>query len=143
MATDLQNPTDQSATSLVGGIIDDMQDLVKQQIQLTRKEINEELHKASEAAQLYLIGGAVLFFGFFFVGFALVHLIHWASSPAATDAGRIPLWACHAILGIPLTVIGGGLAWLGRQKVKSINPLHNPATEALKENVRWATNAKL
>lgn len=141
MATDLQNPTDQSATSLVGGIIDDMQDLVKQQVQLTRKEINEEIHKASEAAQLYAIGGAVLFFGFFFVGFSLVYLMHWASAPAEMDPGKIPLWACHAILGAPLAVIGGVLTWLGRQKLKSINPLHNPATEALKENVRWATNS--
>jgi len=72
----------------------------------------------------------------------LVHLIHWISAPAGLDPAKIPLWACHAILGVPLAVIGGVLAWLGRQKVKSINPLHNPATEALKENVRWATNSK-
>jgi predicted ribosome-associated RNA-binding protein Tma20 len=142
MATELQNPTDQSTTSLVAGIIDDMQDLVKQQVQLTRKEITEEVHKASEAAQLYALGGAVLFFGLFIGGLALVHLIHWASAPAASDPARIPLWACHAIVGGPLILIGGILAWMGRNKLASIHPLHNVATEALKDNVKWVTNSK-
>ena len=142
MATDLENPTQQSAMSLVGGIVDDMQDLVKQQIQLTRKEITEEVQKASEAAQLFAMGGAVLFLGIFILGLTLVHLLHWASSPAATDPASIPLWACHAMVGGPITLIGGVLAWMGRAKLGSINPLHNPATEALKENVKWATNSK-
>jgi len=142
MAIELQNPTEQSATSLVGGIIDDVQDLVKQQVQLTKKEINEELHKASEAAQLYAVGGAVLALGIIFIGLTLVNLIHWASAPAGSDPGRIPLWACHVLVGGPLTLIGGALTWMGREKLSSINPLHNPATEALKENVKWATNSK-
>jgi hypothetical protein len=142
MATELQNPTDQSATSLVGGIIDDMHDLVKQQVQLTRKEITEEVHKASEAAQLYLMGGAILLLGLVFVGFTLVHLLHWVLGPAAADASRLPLWACHAAVGGPLTIIGGVMTWMGRETLRSINPLHNAATDALKENVKWATNAK-
>ena len=142
MATELQNPPEASTTSLVGGILDDVQDLVKQQIQLARKEVNEEIHKASEAAQLYAMGGAVLFLGAIIVGLSLAYLLHWASSPADADPGRIPLWACHAIVGVPLALIGGILTWLGREKVKSINPLHNPAAEALKENVKWATNTK-
>lgn len=142
MATELQTPTDQSTVSLVGGIIDDLQDLVKQQIQLTRKEITEEVHKAAQAAQFYALGGAVLFLGLVIGGLTLVHLLHWVSAPAGSDPARIPLWACHALVGGPLILIGSVLTWLGRQKLESINPLHNPATEALKENVKWATNSK-
>ena len=103
MATEFENPTDQSTTSLVGGILDDMQNLVKQQVQLTRKEITAEVQKASEAAQFYALGGAILFLGLFFVGLTLVYLVYWLSASAGSDPGRIPLWACHAIVGGPLT----------------------------------------
>jgi len=142
MATELQNPNEQSATSLVGGIIDDMQDLVKQQVQLTRKEINEELHKASEAAQFFALGGAILFLGLVIVALTLLYLLHWGSSPPETDPAKIPLWACHALVGGPLSLLGAFLAWMGREKLRSISPLHNQATEALKENVKWATNTQ-
>jgi len=142
MATELDNPTDQSATSLVSGILDDVQDLVKQQMQLTKKEVTEEVQKAAEAAVYFAAGAAVLFFGALILGFMLIHLMHWASAPAGTDPARIPLWACHAIVGGPLTLMGIVFTWLGRQKLSSIDPLHNPAAEALKQNVKWATNSK-
>jgi hypothetical protein len=142
MAVELENPTEQSATSLVGGILDDIQALVKQQVQLTRREITEEVRKASDAAQLFALGGAVLFLGLLILCLTLVYLLHWASAAAGSDPGQIPLWACHAIVGVPLTMLGGGLTWMGRQKVESIHPLDNPAAEALKENVKWATNTK-
>lgn len=143
MATDLQNPpTEQSATSLVSGIIDDLQDLVKQQVQLTRKEVTQEVHNAGSAIVFFATGAAVLFFGAFFVGFMLVHLLHWVSSPSGSDPATIPLWACHAIIGVPLAIVGLVLTGKGYAKLQSINPLHNPATEALKDNVKWATNSK-
>ena len=142
MATELQNHTEQSTTSLVGGIIDDMQDLVKQQVQLTRNEISGEIQRASEAAQFFAVGAAILFFGAFTLCLALVYLLHWASSPTGSDAAKIPLWACYALVGGPLTVVGGVLTWMGRAKMQTIHPLQNPATEALKENVKWATNSK-
>ena len=141
MVTDLQEPKEQTTVSLVGGIIDDMQHLVKQQVQLTRKEITQDIHKASEAAQFYAMGGAVLFLGVFILCLALVHLVYWAGIPGS-DAARIPLWAAHAIVGGPLAALGGYLVWMGRNRFGEIHPLQNPATQGMKENVQWATNAK-
>lgn len=142
MATDFQDPVEQSATSLVGGILDDIQELVKQQVQLTRKEVTEEVHKAADAVVFFALGAATLFFGALILGLALVHLLHWAASPAGSDPARLPLWACYALVGVPLALAGGGFTWLGRNRLTSINPLRNSATDALKENVKWATNAK-
>jgi hypothetical protein len=139
MATDLQNPTQTSTSALVGGILDDVQDLVKQQVQLTRKEIELEMHKVAEAAQFFALGGAVLFFGVFMLGLMLVHLVHWATSPAGTDPATIPLWGCYAIIGGPLAILGGILAWMGSQRLSAINPLNNPATEEFKKYVKVAT----
>lgn len=142
MATDLQNGKEQSTASLMTGIVDDLHDLVKQQVELTRHEIKDEVQRASEALELYTVGAAVFLVGLVLVGLAAANLVHWASSPLGTDPGRIPLWTCYAIVGALPTLIGAGLAWMGRTKLGSINPFHNAATEALKENVKWATNSK-
>jgi hypothetical protein len=142
MATDFHPSPEQSTTSLVGGIIDDVQDLVKQQIELTRQELKEEMRKASDAVECYVAGGGILFLGLFFVGLALVHLLHWMSSPAGADVGRIPLWGCCALVGGAVSLMGAVIAWTGRTKLASIHPLHNRATEALKDNVNWVTAKK-
>jgi len=144
MATAFQHPsTEQSTTSLVSGIVSDFQDLVKQQLQLTRQEIIEDIRKAKEGAWLYSIGVGTLVLSAIPIVFALVYLLHWATSPAGNDPASIPLWGCYAIVGIVLAAIGGVMTWQGMIKFEAMNPLtHNPATEALKENVEWATGRK-
>jgi len=142
MATEVQNRSEQSLSSLVGGIASDVQDLIKQQFQLTRREIEEDLRKGKEAALFLALGAAVAFLGAIALCLMVVHLMHWLSSPVGTDPAVLPLWACHAIVGVALFAIGGIIAYAGQQKLKSVNPLHNPATEALKENVQWLTTPK-
>jgi len=142
MATEVQNHTEPSLTSLVSGIVNDIQDLVKQQLQLTRREIEEDLRKTKEAASILALGLAIAFLGAIPFCLMLVHLLHWLASPALTDPARLPLWACHGVVAVVLFVLGASLAAVGRQKFKSVHPLDNPATEALKENVQWLTKPK-
>jgi len=142
MATEIQNLSEQSTASLLGGILDDIQDLIKQQVQLTRKEVTAEVHTVAHAAILFAVGAATLFFGALIIALTVVYFLHWATSPSGSDPAHIPLWGCFALVGVPLTVLGACLTWLGRKRLMSINPLQNPATQALKENVEWATNAK-
>jgi len=142
MASDLHPSTEQSTTSLVSGIIDDFERLLKQQIELARAEIINDARKARDAALSLAAGAAVSFLAAVSLFFALVHLIHWASSPTGTDPAWIPLWGCFAIVGAVFAVAGAILLMTAAMKLKSIDPLHNPATQALKENVKWATNQK-
>jgi hypothetical protein len=142
MATEVQNRSEPSMTSLVSGIVSDMQDLVKQQFLLMRREIEEDLRKSTEAASIFALGAGLLLLGGIPLCLMVVHLIHWLASPAGTDPALFPLWACHGVVGAVLLVIGGVLIGAARQKMKSVNPLQNPATEALKENVEWLTTPK-
>lgn len=142
MAPEIQHSTDQSVTSLVSGIIDDLRDLVKQQLRLTRHEIVADLHKARESALMFILGAGILFLGAIVLCFALVHLLHWAVSPTGTDPARLPLWACYGLVGLALTVVGGVLGWAGEMKLRTIRPLDSTASEALKDNVEWATRSK-
>jgi len=143
METEVQNRSEPSVTSLMSGIVTDMQDLVKQQFHLTRREIEEDLRKSTEAASIFVLGAGILFLGAILLCLMLVHLIHWLATPAlAADPASFPLWAAHGVVGIVLFVLGGILAATGVQKWKSIHPLENPASEALKENVEWLTTPK-
>jgi len=142
MATEVQNRSEPSLSSLVSGIVSDVQDLVKQQLQLTRQEIEDDLRKARDAAWLFAVGVGVCFLGAISLCLMLAHLLHWLTAAHAIDSAAFPLWACHGVVGATLVVIGGCLAGAGRQKMNSVHPTQNQATEALKENVQWLTTPK-
>jgi len=141
MATEVQNHSEASVTSLVSGIVSDIQDLVKQQLELTRREIEADLRKTKEAASILALGLGIAFLGAIPFCLMLVHLLHWLTSPTPMDPARLPLWACHGVVALVLLVIGGSLAAVGRQKFNTVRPLET-TTEALKENVQWLTKPK-
>jgi len=141
MATEVQNCSEPAVSTLVTGIVSDLHDLLKQQLQLTRREIEEDLRKAREAASLFALGAGICFLGGIALCFMMVYLLYWLASHMA-DPASFPLWACHGVVGLVLVVIGASLAYVGRQKLQSVNPLDNQATEALKENVQWLTTPK-
>jgi len=140
MASDLHPSPEQSTTSLVGGILDDFETLLKQQMELTRQEIINEVHKARDAALNLAIGAGVTFLAAVSLFFGGVHLLHWLTGPAGMDPAWLPMWACYGIIGFILAATAGILLTAAVMKLKSIKPLQNPAAEALKENVKWATH---
>jgi len=141
MATETEHLTEQSTTSLVAGIIADVELLVKQQMELARQEIVNDYHKARDAALSYAVAVVNCALGAIILCFALVYLLHWAASPPATDPAWLPLWGCYGIVGLVHVVSGGTLAWITHSK-KPIDPVHNPAVEGLKENIDWLTRPK-
>lgn len=50
MANDVHTGPDSSLTSLVAGIIKDVQELLKQQLSLFREEVKDDVRKTKEAA---------------------------------------------------------------------------------------------
>ena len=135
MSTDLEDPPEQTAASLVSGILGDLQHLVEQQFQLTRREIEEELRQRAAAAAVFGVGVGFLFLDAIVLCLTLAHLLHWVASPPGTDPAWLPLWACHAVLAAVLTVGGGILALIGRARFRAIDPFQNPATEIMQEHV--------
>jgi hypothetical protein len=70
MAHDLQGTPDPGMASLVGGIVNDVQVLIKQELALAKREVTDELNKAKEVVILLGIGigsaalcGILLFLG--------------------------------------------------------------------------------
>ena len=135
MSTEVEYPPEQTAASLVSGILGDLQRLVEQQFQLTRREIEEELRQRVAAAAVFGLGVGILFLDAIVLCLTAAHLLHWVASPPGTDPAWLPLWACHTVVALVLTVSGGILAQVGRARFRSVTPFQNPVTEILQEHV--------
>jgi hypothetical protein len=124
-----------SAAALVNGIIADAQRLIELQLAMFRQEIHDEFRKALYAAVALAVAAGVTMVGAVMLLLMVPLLLNYLV-PA------LPLWACLGIVGGVLAAIGGIFAFVGIRKIRSCNPLSNPAVEAFKENFQWSTQPK-
>lgn len=139
MATDIEYPPEQTAASLISGILGDLQRLVEQQFALTRQQIEKELRLRTAAAAVFAFGASMLFFAAAALTLAIVHGLHWMTAPPGTDPAWLPLWACYAVVAMVLAIPGGILVNVGQRRFRSVVPCRNPAVEILEEQVPWTT----
>jgi len=131
MATNVQPPPDVSTTSLVAGIVNDAQELFKAQLELFKAEIKQDLHKTKEGASLATLGAGLGFVGLLILGFAVAHLLYWATQ-------AVDLWLWYAIVGGVFAAAGGGLVYAVLTRIEKAKPLSETAA-GLEENVEWQT----
>jgi len=132
---DLQSDPEVSMTQLVGGIITDAQKLIEQQVALLRLEVKDDLQKTKEAGLSLLWGSVTALVGGIMLSFMLAGLLAWA-------VPELPPWASYGIVGAPITALGVAFYITGIQKFNSMNPLDDPAVQAIKETIQWKTNPK-
>jgi uncharacterized membrane protein YqjE len=130
MANDVRSPNDPSVTTLVTGIVGDVQELIKQQIALVRVEVRDDFQKTKSAISSLAIGGGILLLGIILACLMVVYALN-AAWP------ELPLWACYAIVGGVLLALGAGLLYAGKRKFDTFNPLPDQSYQALKENLQW------
>jgi hypothetical protein len=127
MRTDVRNgSTATSLTSLVGGIVTDVEQLIAQQTQLLRLEIREDLHKARTGALFLGAGLGITLVGGLLFCLMPAYLLHWATG--------LPLWASFGIVGTVFLFLGGGALYAALKKFQHAADLSDSAA-ALKENV--------
>lgn len=115
-----------SMTTLVGGILSDVQQLMAQQTRLLRLEIREDLRKARTGA-IFLGAGL----GVAAVGGLLLCVMLPLLLQALTDW---PQWVCFGIFGILFLFIGAGAAYAAAKKFQDAATL-SESTTTLKENL--------
>jgi hypothetical protein len=117
-------------THLVSGILDDAQELARQQLALLRLEVQERLSAAKSATMLMACGALLLIMGAMLLCFMLVYVL-------ATSFPALPLWACFGVVGASIAIIGGIVAWLGTRSMKNARTPLVESKRAIKENVEW------
>ena len=142
MSADLQRPTESqpSMTELVRGIVDDAQELIKQQVAMVRAEIRQDMQKTKEAVLSLAAGVGVAVLGVILLCFMLAHLLHWLTGPPGMDPASLPLWGCFAIVGGVLLIAGVALIFVGLRRFQTFNPLPDQSAQALEENAKWLKN---
>ena len=125
---------------LVAGIIDDLQELIKQNLALFKVEVREDFKKTKEAAASLGVGIGLAVVGALHLTLMLVFLLWWAFDSTARSASGLPLWVCFAIVGGVFLGVGAALYFKGKKKLDSFNPLPDETADALKENVQWIKN---
>ncbi len=128
MATATENHTEPTVTTLLSGIVGDVHDLVKQQMELTRREISEDFRKSKDAARLLVLGIGMILLSAIMLSLTAALLLYWLSSPTGADPARIPLWACFGIVGVVLAALGWPFTVAGQKEFDSVHLLPNATT---------------
>jgi putative superfamily III holin-X len=134
MASNLQSSSEPGTASLLSGILNDIQELFKQQMALFKTEVRSDFRKSLQATLLLVAGALVAFVGAILLCFTAVYGLQAAFA--------LPLWAGFAIVTALVLLIGGGLLFFGREKFRSFNPLPDESVAALKENLEWTTKPR-
>jgi hypothetical protein len=152
MATDLHATTDPAADRAAGiepgiaatlrGVLDDSLELMKQQFSMLKAEMKSDFRRVLAGVIPIACGIAPILLGGLMLCFMLVHLLHWATSPAGTDPATLPLWGCYGIVALVFFLVGGILLAVGVARLKTLNPLPDETAKALEENVKWLMNPK-
>lgn len=121
-----------SMSSLVGGIVHDAQQLIRQEMTLARREIQQELDKAKTAAVSFGAAVAVLALGAVLLSFMLVYLL--------SEMAGLPWWASFAIVGGVLAVVGGILLAVAKNQASEVSLMPRQTVETMRENVQWLKN---
>jgi uncharacterized membrane protein YqjE len=123
------DPTDdRSLGQIVSDVSNDFATLMKQEVELAKVELKQEMTKAGKGAGM--LGGAGLsgWFVLLFLSLALVFLLdNWLPVEVAALLTAL-LWA----------VIAAVLAAVGRRKLKEANPELPKTQQSLKEDAQWA-----
>lgn len=93
----------QSAATLVTGILGDLQSLVHQQLCLSMREVELEIRRRTRAGVITAVGGGLMIVASVELSLAVAHGLHWSASPEGTDPAWFPLWACHAVMSVALS----------------------------------------
>ena len=120
-----------SIPSLVRGLLEDGRDLIREELQLARAEIREEISQAQSAVIAFAVAAAVGLIGVVLIsvaiGGAIAYFLHW------------PNWAGYGIVAILLLAAGWGSFLYARARLKAIRAMPE-TTDTIKENVAWIQN---
>jgi len=126
--------TEPTLTQLVSGITEDAQRLIKQQYQMLRAEVKEDIRRTKSALTYMSAGIVASLIGVLFLVVALPLLLNWVF--------KWPDWAGFAIIGIVMLLLGIVGLFAGRRIFEKNNPLPDKTLNALEENLSWIANRR-
>src|SRR5689334_13055934 len=119
-----------SVGEMIGNISNDLSQLFRQEVELAKVELKQEAAKAGKAGGM--LGGAA------FAAYLAVVLLSFALV-FALDAVMPAGWAA-LIVAVLWAAIGGALYVVGKNKLKTVDPVPRRTVDTLKEDAQWLKN---
>jgi uncharacterized membrane protein YqjE len=121
-----------SLGQIVGDISQDMSTLIRQEMDLAKTELKQEVSKVGKGAGMFGGAGIAGFLTLFFLSLALTYLLdNW-----------MPVELAALIVAILWGAAAAALALTGRKEIKEANPQLPTTQQTLKEDVQWAKTQK-
>ena len=118
-------------TSLVTGILEDAQKLVRQQFEMLKAEVHEDFLKSKRAAEFGGLGVVLLTVGILGFVTALAYFLH--------EEFQLSLWISWTITSGIFLALGTALATTSYILLERFNPLPHKTIHALQETLKWKT----
>jgi len=132
----MTNPATGDATpslaTLVGGIVTDLQTLIRQELRLARTEVQQEFTQA-KIGIIFLAAGIGLLAP---AAISLLFMLDYLLKEYTT----IPLWGCFGIVGAAFLLLSGLLIGAGVTKIRHVHLVPPQTAETMRENVQWIKN---
>jgi Putative Actinobacterial Holin-X, holin superfamily III len=120
--------------ALVGGILEDAQKLVRQEVALAQREVALTWDKAKMGVALLAGALTVCSVAGVLLGFMVVRLLYQYLLPNHE-------WACFAIAGCLVALIGGALIYCGLKQISQVHLSLPQTAETLREDVQAVSDA--
>jgi uncharacterized membrane protein YqjE len=118
-----------SLGSIVSGIVEDLQHIVRGEVQLAKTELKEEAGQMGKGAGMAGAGAFIGLVGFIFLMLGVTYLLNtW-----------MRMWIAAGIVGLALIIIAAILASSGKNKIQEANLKPEQTIDSLKEDQEWAS----
>lgn len=135
--TDGSGPGDRTSTNAGGslgdtvtGIIQDIQNIVRGEVQLAKTEIKEDAGKLGKAIGMVGAAAFLALVGFIFLMLGVTYLLNKS----------LEMWISAGIVGLVLLIIGAILGVAGKNKIQEANMVPDKTIDSLKEDKEWASH---
>lgn len=122
-------PEAESLGTLVTGIVADLQDIVRGEVQLAKTELQEEASALGKGAAAIAVGALVALVGFIFLMLGVTYLLNKS----------LEMWLAAGIVGVVLLAIGIIAALVGKNQLSAASLKPEKTIDSLKEDQEWAS----
>jgi hypothetical protein len=122
---------DASLPELLSRLISQSSTLFREELQLAKTELRQEIRKAGRAGGMFGAAAAT--------GFLAVLLLSFAAAWGLGDLTEQP-WLGFLIVGVIWAIVAGVLAMQGKSAADEVDASLPETTKSVKEDVQWAKN---
>jgi len=122
-------PSDRSINEIVDSLRPQIQELVNRQVELAKTELTPVGIRGGIATGLVVTGAVFMLVFLVFLSLTGVYLLH--------EVAGLSLWLSALIVSGILLLIGGGLAAVGANILRTLDPKPHRTIAALQQNVEW------